>query len=106
MPSTKIRLRAYVTSEEYQIIIGKAQSARLSVSEFAKRACLSRRIKSTIEADAVLELAKTNADLGRLGGLLKLWLSEPERGDRNAVRKILHDIEHTQNELRCKVRML
>lgn len=106
MPSTKIRLRAYVTSEEYQIIIGKAQSARLSVSEFAKRACLSRRIKSTIEADAVLEIAKTNADLGRLGGLFKLWLSEPERADKNAVRKLLHDIEHTQTILREKVQSL
>lgn len=106
MPSTKISMRVYVTKEEYQIIIAKAQSARLSVSEFAKRASLSRRIKSTIEADAVLELAKTNADLGRLGGLFKLWLSETERADKNTVRKLLHDIEHTQTILREKVQSL
>lgn len=28
---------------------------------------------------AVLDLVKVNADLGRLGGLLKLWLSDDKR---------------------------
>lgn len=102
MPSTKISMRVYVTKDEYQLIMAKAQSASLSISEFAKRACLGRRIKSTIKADAVLKLAQTNADLGRLGGLLKLCLSEPEGVDKNTVRNLLHNIEHTQVLLREK----
>lgn len=106
MPSKKIRLRAYVTVEEYNAVIAKAQTARLSVSEFAKRACLGRRIKSKVEAEATLALIKLNADLGRLGGLLKLWLSEPERGDRAIVRKLLHDIEETQVVARQKIQTL
>lgn len=106
MPSKKVRLRAYVTDEEYDIIIAKAQNTRLSVSEFAKRACLGRRIKSKVEAEAILALVKVNADMGRLGGLLKLWLSEPERDDRSIVRKLLHDIESTRKIIHSKIQSL
>lgn len=106
MPSKKPKLQVYVAQEELEQIIAKAQTARLSVSEFAKRACLGRRIKSRVEAEATLALIKFNADLGRLGGLLKLWLSEPARGDRVIVRKLLHDIEKTQAVARQKIQTL
>lgn len=106
MPSKKPKLQVYVAQEELEQIIAKAQTARLSVSEFAKRACLGRRIKSRVEAEATLALIKLNADLGRLGGLLKLWLSEPGRGDRVIVRKLLHDIEKTQAVARQKIQTL
>lgn len=106
MPSKKPKIQVYVAQGELEQIIAKAQSTRLSVSEFAKRACLGRKIKSKVEAEAILALIKVNADLGRLGGLLKLWLSEPERSDKSTVRKLLRDIEDTQNILRSKIQSL
>jgi hypothetical protein len=38
------------------------------------------RPKSVYDLEAVEQLAKVGADLGRLGGLLKLWLSTKTEG--------------------------
>lgn len=37
------------------------------------------QIQGIIDADLVLKLAKINGDQGRLGGLLKLWLTNSEK---------------------------
>jgi hypothetical protein len=51
---------------------------------------------------------KVNADQGRLGGLLKLWLTErPGDGaSTRDVRRVLQEIEATQAELRRLVQRL
>ena len=36
-------------------------------------------IKSIIDQNSIADLAKVNADQGRLGGLLKLWLTDDEK---------------------------
>lgn len=55
----------------------------------------------------VEELIRINGDLGRLGGLLKLWLTNDERTaafGESTVRGLLAKIEATQDELRTVVR--
>jgi hypothetical protein len=51
---------------------------------------------------------KINADQGRLGGLLKLWISErPGQGAAVAdVRRLLLQIEEAQAEIRRLVQTL
>lgn len=79
----------------------RARNASLSTSAYLRAAGLSRTVKSTADHAAVLELARVNADQGRLGGLLKLWLVEqPGQGaPRRDVRKLLEEIEATQEKL-------
>ena len=36
-------------------------------------------IKSILDQNSIADLAKVNADQGRLGGLLKLWLTNDEK---------------------------
>jgi hypothetical protein len=72
----KIALRSYVTPEEYKSIKNSADLAGMSVSAYIKTVCLGREVKSLEDKSAILELAKVSADLGRLGGLFKLALSE------------------------------
>ncbi len=59
---------------------------------------MAAAVPSILDHKAVLALLKVNADQGRLGGLLKLWLSGGHTGPTSAaeVRRLLHDIESTQ----------
>ncbi len=49
---------------------------------------------------AVLELTKASANLARLGGLLKMGLSE--NPDMKELRPLLHSIEKNHRELKAK----
>jgi len=58
--------------------------------------------KSIIDNNKVMELARINGDLGRLGGLLKLWLSNDARTAQfgeSTLRAALARIEDTQSKM-------
>ena len=82
-----------------------SEQAGLSMSEFVRRVCLGQVVESKIDSRAVLDLLKINADLGRLGGLLKLWLTEPDQHATD-VRKLLRDIMDAKDALVAKVDQL
>lgn len=105
MPSKKPVIKAYVTPEEYSRIIDKASSCALSVSTFAKRVCLGYVIQTREDQQARRELLQINADLGRLGGLLKMWLTNDD-GYEDDVRALLHQIEERQEELKEAVKRI
>lgn len=69
-------LRVVVSDDERTRIEQRAATAGLSVSGFLRAAGLNQPIRSVLDHDAIMALAKVNADQGRLGGLLKLWLTE------------------------------
>ncbi|XVK05868.1 conjugal transfer protein TraJ [Maridesulfovibrio sp. FT414] len=77
----------------------------LSVSEFLKRIALGHEIKSRTDQQARLDLLKTNADLGRLGGLLKMWILDDDK-HRIDVERLLEDIRLAQKEIVAKVRSI
>ena len=69
--------------------------------------------KTIFDADIGLELVRINGDLGRLGGLLKMWLTNDERlklfGKEQIVLKInglLDEIQSTQTLMFEKVKKL
>jgi hypothetical protein len=58
--------------------------------------------KSIVDNGKIMELARINGDLGRLVGLLKLWLSNDARTAQfgeNTLRAALARIEDTQNKM-------
>jgi hypothetical protein len=71
------------------------------VSAYLRTAGLCHPIRSTFDHAAVMELAKVNGDQGRLGGLLKLWLTDrPGVGVRELeVRVLLERIAELQGRL-------
>ena len=96
-------LTAYITEMEYGEITESSAKAGLSLSEFVRRVCLGNRIISREDQQARRELLKINADLGRLGGLLKQALSQ---GHKESIYGLLHKIDQVQALLKEKVKEL
>lgn len=69
MPSKKKRLPIYLTDEEHALISEYAARAGISLSTFAKRVCTGMAVPSLEHKQAVQDIIKARADLGRLGGL-------------------------------------
>lgn len=100
MPSTKKRITTYLTDEEYRAMSRSAAQAGLSLSKYVKRVCLGHSVTSTVDYQAFLALTKANADLGRLGGLFKMSLSEGSSGSHSLeIRRILKSIELSKENM-------
>lgn len=89
------RLDVWATPAEAATIKRLAGTARLSVSEYLRNLGLGYAPRTTLDAQAVLDLLHMRGDLGRLGGLLKLWLTDqPGQGAAvTDVRGVLRQIE-------------
>lgn len=96
-------LKSYVTQDELNLIVESSNRAGLTLSEFARRVCLGLRIESREDQQARRELLKVNADLGRLGGLLKQTLVA---GHKEQIYGLLRNIDLLQADLKAKVRAL
>ena len=99
-------LRVPVLPDEETLIKENAARASLTVAEYLRRLSLGHVIKGTIDSENVLKLVRINADQGRLGGLLKLWLTDdPKLALANiawtpgVVRALLKRIEANQDEM-------
>lgn len=102
-------LRVPVLPNEESTIKLKAAEAGLSVASYLRRLGLDHTLSSAVNKDSILELSKINADLGRLGGLLKLWLTNDERVSHftnKTINTLLARIADTQGEMLDKVRKL
>jgi hypothetical protein len=98
-------IKVYVTPVERAEIAERARATSLTASTYLRNVGLGHFPKSTLDARLVWDLAKINADQGRLGGLLKLWLAE-RPGDGAAafdVRHLLRDVEDAQRQLKALV---
>lgn len=96
-------LKVYCLPSERAQIAANAQAVGLTVSTYLLRVGVGYEIKSTLDSQLVAELAKVNADLGRLGGLLKLWLTDDKKlgvvgsaWTQGTVRALLKRLEDTQ----------
>lgn len=99
-------LRVPVLPEEEAAIKAQANAADLSIAEYLRRVALGHEVRSTIDQRHVGELAKINADQGRLGGLLKLWLTNDEKLRcydaeqlRQTILGVLDQIQATQRSM-------
>ena len=98
----KHHLRVPVFPDEKQLIEEQAQRAGMSVARFLRDVGQGYRIGGVVDYEQVRELARINGDLGRLGGLLKLWLTNDERTAQfgeATLRAVLSRIEATQDQM-------
>lgn len=108
MPSKKNVIKLYVADDEFAQIARQAQQAGLSLSTYGKRVCLGSPVASKLDAMAIRDLIKINADMGRVGGLLKLWLTDPEKRDgyTGSVRPLLNELLALKQILGQKIEQL
>lgn len=98
----KHHLRVPVFPDEKKLIEEQAQRAGMSVARFLREVGQGYRIGGVVDYEHVRELARINGDLGRLGGLLKLWLTNDERTAQfgeATIRAVLSRIEATQDQM-------
>lgn len=69
-------IRVWVTDSERARVAELATQSGLSLSAYLLASGLNRPIRSIADSEAMRDLAKVNGDLGRVAGLLKLWLAE------------------------------
>ncbi len=88
-------IKVWCLPEEKAAIEINAQRAGMSMSMYLRNVGIGYQIKGTIDQDLVLKLAKINGDQGRLGGLLKLWLTNSEKlghHDPDHMRRVIHGV--------------
>lgn len=100
-------VKVYCLPEERAQLQASASAARKSLSTYLLNVGLGYPVRSILDQRRVEDLLRVNADLGRLGGLLKLWLTNDERTatfGESTVRALLAKVEATQGELLDVVR--
>lgn len=95
-------IKVYCLPDEKELIEARARQAGISVARYLREVGQGYEIKGVVDYEQVRELARINGDLGRLGGLLKLWLTNDERTAQfgeATIRAVLSRIEATQDEM-------
>jgi hypothetical protein len=94
-------LRVYVSPDDRDAIAGRAATAGLSVSEYLRIVGVNGQIRSAYDHDAVIQLSRVNGDLGRVGGLLKIWLTERpgEGASTMELRRLYNETKSLQQQI-------
>lgn len=95
-------IKVYCLPEERELIEANARRAGVSVARYLREVGQGYQIKGIVDYERVRELARINGDLGRLGGLLKLWLTDDVRTAHfgaATILALLRRIEATQDEM-------
>jgi hypothetical protein len=107
----RLMLSVWALPEEKEIVDGRARGYGLSTSSYLLRLGMGNEPQSTLDQEAVQTLAKLNGDQGRLGGLLKLLLTNEDKlrraGNRAAlvaqIESVLSDVKQVQERIRARV---
>ena len=101
MPGQKVGPRSSraclvkLTEAEHASIAATARATGLPVAVLIRRLALGYEPDSVVDVETLLELIRLRADLGRLGGVMKMWLVDrpgggaPEGDVRTALNSVL-----------------
>ncbi|AGF73942.1 conjugal transfer transcriptional regulator TraJ [Bartonella australis AUST/NH1] len=106
--SLKQRIDVWVTKDEKDELTDKARQAGSSLSSYMKFAGLRKSVRARTDLTAINDLVRVSGDLGRVAGLLKLWLLEKHgQGARPAdVEAMMNDFRVLQNEIRSIIQQV
>jgi hypothetical protein len=100
-------IKVYCLPDEKTQLEQLAAASGKSVSSYLLTVGLGYRLHGILDNRRVEELARVNGDLGRLGGLLKLWLTNDARTaafGEATIRALLSKIEDTQDSMHAVMR--
>ncbi len=100
-------VKVYCLPDERAQLQANARAAGNSVSSYLLNVGLGYKVCCVKDHRYVEDLIRVSGDLGRLGGLLKLWLTNEERTavvGEAAIRAVLGKVEAMQNALREVIR--
>ena len=91
-------MRIYVNPVERSEINAKAKAAGMTVSAYVRTAAMNKRIVSALDREGLGILSKVHGDQGRLGGLLRMYLKDPDAAG-SIARALLDQIKSVQRDL-------
>jgi hypothetical protein len=89
----------YLSPEEHAEISESAAKAGVSLSKFAKLVCTGFSVPTLEHKQAVQEIIKARADLGRLGGLFKQAIAAG--GDKHMLHRLLREVDAGMRKLKA-----
>ncbi len=95
-------IKVYCLPEERKIIEENAKLAGMSLSAFLLSVGQGYQVQGIVDYERVRDLARINGDLGRVGGLLKLWLTDDVRKavvGSKAIYDLLARIDEAQAQM-------
>ena len=97
-----------VSPEEKKLLEEGADRCDLSVPAWLRKLGLGHRPASHVDIQAVEKIAQLHGDLGRVGGLLKMWLSDrnAEQARQLDVPDLLIQLHELQKDMKAKVKEL
>jgi len=98
-------IKVLVTGDERADLEARAASTGMAVSSYLRAVGLGQPITNVYDHAAVRDLIKVSGDLGRFGGLLKLWLSEQRGKGASAidVNRLLAETRAIQGDIRQRL---
>jgi hypothetical protein len=100
-------IKVYCLPDERSLIEENARAAGLSTGAFLRAIGQGYRVSGIVDNERVAELTQINGDLGRLGGLLKMWLTDDARMKpfgEDHIRALLTKIDSLRGEMRSAVK--
>lgn len=102
----RIDLRVKTKDKEKMELLAR-KSGYSSLSSYIRNCALNKPVKTQLDSDLVLELLKMNADLSRLGNLLRLTLKTHQGGyTKEQLSSIENTLKETTNLIKQKVENL
>lgn len=98
-------IEVWVTDEEKATITERAEEAGMSRSGYLRALGLNTPIRSVVDLKAVADLCRINGDLGRVAGLLKLWLAEKNGQGASSVEVERMMVEFRELQAAIRERM-
>lgn len=95
-------VKVYCLPDEKTQLGEAAKAVGMSVSAYLLNVGMGYQVPGILDNKRVEELARINGDLGRLGGLLKLWLTDDVRTlqfGEATILALLSRIESTQDRM-------
>ena len=104
-------IKAHITKQEREELDAQAKRLGMSASNYIRNVMINYRLpKGAINAAAIRDLYKVNADLARLGNLLKMAMNDnefPVQSDPKLIlSSLLERLEETQIQLKTKIEEL
>ncbi|MDC7898141.1 plasmid mobilization protein [Escherichia coli] len=98
-------IKVRVNNDEKAELADRAAQAGLSLSAYMKVAGLNAPIRERSDLSAVTDLVRVNGDLGRVAGLLKLWLAEKRGQSARSmdIEKVMIEFRALQASIREKM---
>ncbi len=99
----KATIKSHVTHQERAVLLERSRRMNMSMSDYMRRILINFKLpKAVIDAQVVRDLLRINADLARLGNLLKLTLDEG-KGDQEKINGLITNAHQTQAQLKKKI---